>query len=212
MEPNFEWNIDMRTLFIFGPLTRYFTIAALGFGPLMGCSDTGTGPEESPQYFPLAQGNTWTYAPESSQFGDPFEWSVAGRVGDTVTLARPAGGSHPGPVTLLDHQEAIDLLPGEGEIIPFYRFEAGASWERRDPWECDDGASWAAVVEKDPITTPAGVFRNTIRVERRTTATCTDAGTTFEWWAPGVGLVQWEELNFYAGGPLRFYLTSYSVN
>ena len=212
MEPYSQWNIDMRSTFIFRILTRCFAITALALGPLLGCSDTVTGPGKSAQYFPLAEGNSWTYAPESSQFGDPFEWSVTGRVGDTITLARPAGGSHPGPVTLLDRQEAIDLLPGGGEVLPFYRFEVGASWVRSDPWECDDGASWVAVVEEDPITTPAGVFNNTLRLERRTTATCTDAGTTFEWWAPGVGLVQWEELNFYAGGPLTFQLMSYSVN
>ena len=32
-----------------------------------------------------------------------------------------------------------------------------------------------------------------------------------EWWAPNVGLVRWEELNFYAGGPIRFELISYAV-
>ncbi len=42
--------------------------------------------------------------------------------------------------------------------------------------------------------------------------TCTDAGTTMEWWALGVGLVRWDELNFYAGTPIRFLLVDYAEN
>lgn len=105
----------------------------------------------------------------------------------------------------------VDLLSEEGAPLPFYRFSVGASWIHRDPWECDDGAEFTTVEEPDPIVTPAGTFHDCIRIERRTAANCTDAGTTFEWWAPGVGLVRWEELNFYAGGPVTFNLVDYSV-
>lgn len=38
------------------------------------------------------------------------------------------------------------------------------------------------------------------------------AGTTIEWWAPGVGLVAWEELAYYGDGPARCELTGYIVN
>ena len=81
----------------------------------------------------------------------------------------------------------------------------------RDPWECDDGAVLVAVEEPDTVVTPGGAFPDCIRIERTTPASCSDAGTTTEWWAPGVGLVKWEELNFYAGGPLTFRLVSYVV-
>lgn len=187
------------------------TVAAL-FAALMGCSDPGTGPGEPTIVFPLEPGNQWTYAPENPLFGEPFEWEVTERTADTVTLDRPAGGSHPGPVTLVDGGEVMELILGEGDVLPFYRFQDGSSWLHRDPWECDDGSDWTAVKEETPIHTPAGTFSNTIRLERLSTATCTDAGTTFEWWAPGVGLVRWEELNFYAGGPLVFNLVSYAVS
>jgi len=40
---------------------------------------------------------------------------------------------------------------------------------------------------------------------------CADAGTMVEWWAPGVGLVRWDELNYYAGGPITIYLKSYKI-
>jgi hypothetical protein len=189
---------------------RHITLVVLGVGCLSGCKTT-TEPD-GPRFFPLAVGNTWTYAPQNPMYGQSFEWRVTERRGDTVSLARPAGASHPGPVTLLDRTEAVDLrLTTEG-FVAFYRFTLGASWVHRDPWECDDASTFTVVAEPDAVVTPAGTFTDCIRIERRTTASCTDAGTTMEWWAPGVGLVRWEELNFYAGGPLTYDLVDYSVD
>jgi hypothetical protein len=37
-----------------------------------------------------------------------------------------------------------------------------------------------------------------------------DVGTMVEWSAPGVRLAAWDELSYYAGGPLTFSLTSCS--
>ncbi|MEJ2215473.1 MAG: hypothetical protein P8099_02545 [Gemmatimonadota bacterium] len=160
--------------------------AVVACGILSGCQ-TATEPDNL-RYFPLAVGNTWTYAPENPMYGEPFQWRVTARRGDTVSLARPAAASHPGPVTLLDRTDEVELLLDAG-FGPFYRFSPGASWVHRDLWECDDGATFAVVVEPDAVVTPAGTFTDCIRIERRTTAACTDAGTTMEWWAPGVGLV-----------------------
>lgn len=189
--------------------TRWIALVVLGMGFAAGCK-TGTEPGSLP-YFPLAAGNTWTYAPDNAMYGQPFQWRVTARHGDTVSLARPAGLSHPGPVTLLDGTGAIDvLLNGEG-FVSFYRFAVDATWVHRDPWECDDGATLTVFEEPDPIVTPAGTFNDCIRIERRTTASCTDAGTTMEWWAPGVGLVRWDELNFYAGVPVSYRLISYDL-
>lgn len=153
----------------------------------------------------------WTYAPEEAVYGQPFEWRVTERRGDTVVVARPSGGSHAEVITLLDRGGEVDLLLGAEAAVPFYEFREGATWEHGDPWDCDDGATFAAVLEPDPVVTPAGTFRGCLRVERRTPATCTDAGTMVEWWAPGVGLVRWEELNFYAGRPIGFELIGYTL-
>lgn len=183
----------------------------LGCAALLACEEPGTGPEVQTVLFPLEVGNQWTYEPENLAFGEPFEWTVAERTGDTVLLSRPPAGSHPGPVQLLDDIEEIGLVDQDGGVLPFYRFSPGETWTHRDPWECDDGLTFRAVEEPNPVVTPAGTFENTLRIERMTTASCTDAGTMVEWWAPDVGLVRWEELNFYAGGPLTFYLTDYSV-
>lgn len=154
---------------------RHSLAAPVALPFVLGCDDPGTGPEDPLQYFLLSGGNQWTYAPENAVFGDPFSWEVTGRDQDTVTLNRPPGGSHPGPVVLLDHGDQVDLFLDGASTAPFYRISVGASWVHRDPWECDDGP------------------------------------TMVEWWAPGVGLVRWEELNFYAGGPLTFNLVDFDV-
>jgi hypothetical protein len=186
--------------------------AVLGLLLLLGaCGDAATGPEEDVRFFPLTVGDTWTYAPEDPLFGDAVQWRVTERTGDTVTVLRPPGPSHPGPVTLIDGGREIDLLLPGGDAVAFYRFAPGDSWVRHDPWECDAGSTWAAVEEAEPITTSAGTFERTLRLERRTAATCSDAGTMMEWWAPGVGLVRWDELNVFAGGPVTFELVTWSL-
>ena len=187
-------------------------VLVIGLAVLTGCGEGPTDTNEKGRYFPLTVGSTWTYAPENPIFGEPFQWRVTERSGDTVTVDRPPGASHSGPVTLIDHSMQLDVLLGDEGPVPFYRFTPGSSWIHRDMWECDDGSRWVVAEEEEPITTPAGTFPRTIRIERQTTASCTDAGTMIEWWARGVGLIRWEELNFYAGGPLAYNLLSYSVN
>lgn len=174
---------------------------------LAGCDDS-TGPA-APDYFPLAEGNTWTYDVSDPRLGVPVTWTVTERRGDTVIVERPPEGSHSGPVTLLDRGTDVDILQ-DGRAA-FYRFQIDATWVRRDPWECDDGATFTVAVEPEPVITPAGTFHGCLRVERRTTATCDDGGTMIEWWAPGVGLVRWQELNWIAGGTLDRELSEYTV-
>ena len=191
------------------PLTRGLTCLLVTLALAVGCDDA-TGPEETLVYFPLTVGSEWTYAPPRAEFGNPFEWTVTARSGDTVTVNRPEYGSHPGPVTLLDGGATVKISLDGGPFATLYRFTPGAEWIRRDPWECDDGSEWVTLTETEPIETPAGTFTNTLRLERRSEANCADAGTMVEWWAPGVGLVAWDELNYYAGGPLTWSLSSYS--
>lgn len=174
---------------------------------LAGCQDS-TGPSQ-PDYFPLEVGNSWTYTVPPPGIGDPVTWQVTSVRGDTVIVDRPAEGSHSGPVTLMKRADGVDILRDGPE--PFYRFTVGAWWEHPDPWECDDGATYTVVAEPEPVVTPVGTFTGCLRVERRTTATCDDAGTMFEWWAPGVGLVKWEELNYVAGGTIHRELADYQV-
>jgi len=192
---------------------RYFIFAIIIFGfsvTLTRCEEEST--VQSISYFPLAVGNSWTYAPSDTFYSQPFQFQLTERNGDTVKLVRPPGQSHSGTVTLLDHCDEIDLLLGNQGFVPFYRFTVNNSWLRCDTWECDDSSRWIVVTEPNPIITPAGIFSNCIRIERQSTTPCPDAGTMFEWWAPGVGLVKWDELNYYAGGPLSFYLIDYTIH
>lgn len=187
-------------------------VAAAALAGVAACGGGGTGPDPEPAYFPLATGNSWTYVPADPRLGDSLQWRVSARHGDTVTVNRPASGSHSGPVTLLDGGRTIRIQVPGGGFEPHYEFVPGASWIHSDPWDCDDGAAWVAVVEPDPIVTPAGTYDGCLRLERRSTASCADAGTMIEWWAPGVGLVRWDELNFFAGGPLTYHLVRYSID
>jgi hypothetical protein len=157
-------------------------------------------------------GNTWTYVPADTFFGQSFTWEVVFRKGDTVTLNRPFSGPHGGTITLIDRQKEVDILLDSNDRALFYRFKIGEIWARRDPWECDDRSKWEFTNELNPIITPAGTFSNCIRLERKSAIPCVDAGTIVEWWAPGIGLVRWDELNFYVGGPLTIYLKKYNIH
>ena len=176
------------------------------------CDSTGTDPSAPEPFVSLTPGQSWTYAFADPRFGGTLRWEVTARVGDTVWVARQWAGSHAGDIVLLEDRTGLDLLAsaspgGPGAPGAFVRFTPGAAWTHHDPWECDHGARFVAVAEAEPVTTPAGTFEGTVRVERRTEFPCTDAGTSVEWWARGVGLVRWEEMNFWAGGPVVVHLT-----
>lgn len=180
--------------------------AALFLAISTGCHDGATTPETPLSSFPTAEGSTWRYAYADPQYGQGFRWTVTRRSGDTVVLDRPSPGTHPGPVTLVVREDGLDIRWDGVGTGALYRFTPGAEWTRHEPWECDDGSRWIVVREPEPIVTPMGRFTGTLRLERRSTATCDDAGTMREWWAPGTGIVMWEELNFFAGAPVTVWL------
>ncbi len=165
---------------------------------------------EYSSYFPLEAGNTWTYAPEDPWYGTSFSWKVIERTGDLVTLERPPGATHDGTVILRDRSSEIDIRPPEKDFLLFYRFDSDTKWIHHEISECDKRMEVAVLLEEDPVVTPAGVFHNCLRIERREGTPCPDNGTMVEWFAPGVGLVKWEELNFFAGGPITIWLEELS--
>jgi hypothetical protein len=194
----------------------YFLFLFFIFGLFLlspGCKDESTNPitNKTPVYFPLSLGNTWTYAPADTFYGLPFEWEVTERQGDTATLVRPVRPGHSGTIRLLENENNIDIILNN-QNLPNYRFKESEMWVHRDNWECDDSASYIVIKETDTIITPAGKFTDCLRIERRSSIPCLDAGTIVEWWAPNVGLVRWDEMNFYVGGPLIIYLVDYNVN
>lgn len=186
----------------------------LRFGVLLlvaACNTTGTDPSSPEPFVSLTPGRSWTYAFADPRFGESFRWEVTARRGDTVWMARSWEGSHAGDIVLLEDGVGLDLVAEGGTRGAFVRFTSGSSWIHHDPWECDDGAGFVTLAEDEPVTTPAGTFEGTVRVERRTDFPCTDAGTSVEWWAPGVGLVRWEEMNVWAGGPVVVHLIQASA-
>lgn len=183
--------------------------ASLLVALLIGCQDGATAPKTLPSSFPTAEGSTWRYAYADPRYGEGFRWTVTRKTGDTVVLDRPSPGTHPGPVTLVVRNDGLDIRSDRVGTAALYRFTPGAEWTRHEPWECDDGSRWIVVPEPDPILTPVGHFTGTLRLERRSTATCADAGTMREWWAPGTGIVMWEELNFFAGAPVTVWLVDH---
>lgn len=193
----------------------YYLFLFLIFGLFLstpGCKDDSTNPitKKTPVYFPLTLGNTWTYAPADTFYGLPFEWEITEKQGDSATLVRPMGAGHSGTIRLIENGNNIDIVL-DNQNFPYYRLEESATWVHRDNWECDDSAGCIAVRETDTIFTPAGKFTNCLRIERRTPIPCLDAGTIVEWWAPNVGLVRWDEMNYYVGGPLTIYLVGYNL-
>ncbi|MEE9609924.1 MAG: hypothetical protein V3W19_01665 [Desulfatiglandales bacterium] len=182
---------------------------------LIACGDkkiTSPPDDENRSYFPLAVGNNWVYTWEDSYFGDNFSWAVVQVDGDTALIERPyADGPQFIPITVIQEGAEYYIKVAESKYEQFYRFMPDSTWTHRRPFDCDDSLLFRAVKDTTTIVTPAGSFSNCLKIERLSTSRCDDAGIMFEWWAPGVGMVKWEELNFYGGGPITGYLLSYHL-
>lgn len=182
--------------------------------PLISCSNNPTEPAnvKDNSYLPLAVGNNWIYGFENNYFGNNFSWTVVQINGDTALLERPQSvGTQCESITIVQKGAEYLVQVATDQWDPFYRFIPDSSWIHRSPFDCDDFLIFKAFIENSTIVTPAGNFNNCLRLERQTNSDCSDAGVMVEWWAPGVGLVKWEELNFYAGGPIVGHLVSYHL-
>lgn len=194
-------------------ISGLMTIAML---TLSACSDENPvdPTRTNSSYFPLAVGNHWLYGMEDPVYGDNFSWTVVQMNGDTALVERPwlDVGPQFQPVTVVQDGPDYLVRVGESQWDLFYRFMPDSTWAHRSPFDCDDHLVFKTTLDTTTIVTPAGSFRNTLKLERQTTANCADAGVMYEWWAPGVGLVKWEELNFYAGGPITGHLIQYHLS
>ncbi len=74
---------------------------------------------------------------------------------------------------------------------------------------CNDGPSILAA-KGLTVEVPAGIFRDVIRVDFKNSGMCADAGVGSQWYARGVGIVQWEEITF--AGPRRYKLVKAVVD
>ncbi|MCB1018511.1 MAG: hypothetical protein KDC27_01220 [Acidobacteria bacterium] len=147
--------------------------------------------EASARFFPLAEGNSWTYnldrlGPEEGvtvSVGAPVEmhgvayFPVRGFAGDEVLLRADANG------------RVLEYLADEGREALLYDFSlpVGGTWAPRTADGCTGPATVAA--RNEPESTQAGAFRETVTIEYAPGA-CADAGVGEEVFAAGIGLVR----------------------
>lgn len=151
-------------------------------------------------YFPLAQGNEWTYA--ESGFGASaaklkvsIDQKGTGAGATWFHLLNYNGGPH------WVRQTAANRV-AEWQTKEWYRLDAstGSTWslsmEAAGTIPGSNGAKLAVVSRTESVTVPAGTFTT---VHLRFTTGVADAGITDEWFARGVGLVKRSQQTF--GGP-----------
>lgn len=163
-------------------------------------------------YFPLADGDRWTYARRGPGIDETWQVSAAMIPSPTIAERRISlSGYFFGP----PRQVSADRLGNVFERDPFggrdtlwYRLGApvGTSWELRLvelPTEgpvgsCISGSKLVLAATHESVSVPAGQFRNVVRIDF--TSPCADAGITSEWFAPSVGLIRRVESSF--AGPI----------
>lgn len=158
-------------------------------------------------YFPLAQGNTWTYAREPG--GGQVQMGVdqVGTAGGTryYRLRNYNGPSH------WIRQTAAGGVYG-GASATWYRFDAapGQYWTFRVAGGGTvPGSNGARVtmLGQESVTVPAGTFQ---AVRLRWRAQAQDAGITDEWFARGVGLIKRTETSL--AGPRTLVLVQATIS
>jgi hypothetical protein len=154
-------------------------------------------------WFPLATGNYWIYERQ----GDGSKTSYRMEIGEQAT--------HDGRIYFqLDNPFGLDAFvrqADDGRFVAWnadtgtdavwYDFSAGD----RTPWRAEgrDCLEQGRVVGRGlEADVPAGKFTNALKVELR--GPCADAGSTDEVFAPGVGMIEHEEITI--AGPQLFQL------
>jgi hypothetical protein len=170
--------------------------ASLAFLVLAGPSAATCADDARPSYFPLGQGNRWTY--EDTRTGGearmstirvgPGVFRLDGFPGASALRVRQAGG-------VLQAWDA-----GQRRWEAFLRLAARKGTTYRvdlpNPLWRDvrvTVSSRSAVVRAEPMKRS---FSKAVRLTLRPRPGLSDAGITSMVFAPGVGLVHWEELSF----------------
>jgi len=175
------------------------------------CLLPGLTAQDPAPYFPLEEGNSWSYYGEGRLTnGARFDIRVDRVEGDLFVMQIDpiplCFEPHEAEYKLLQEGDAIDIDMPDAGLQPYYRF-GERSFLHNDYCVCDNNRTITAA-EEEEVTTRAGTF-TCLRLEYQVPGTCFDAGKGREWWARGVGLVKWEEQTF--AGPGLFLLESYSV-
>ncbi|MEZ5364566.1 MAG: BsuPI-related putative proteinase inhibitor [Bryobacterales bacterium] len=170
------------------------SLSLCAFGQRIGRSRSGEvslAVEASARFFPLAEGNSWTYnidrfGPEEGvtvSVGAPVEmhgvayFPVRGFAADEALLRADANG------------RVLQYIAEEGREALWYDFSLpiGGTWTPQTPDDCTGPATIGA--RNETASLPAGVFRETVTVEYGPGG-CADAGIGEEVFAAGIGLVR----------------------
>ena len=162
-------------------------------------------------YFPLAVGNSWTYAIE----GRAGSGSVSVLVTEAVETAgqryfRVEGFTPEQALLRVDSQSRLlEFRPDSGTEHLWYEFGApeGTTWRSELPHPCLGAATLAARGSR--VDVPAGGFDDGI-VIRYGASFCSDAGIQKEVFAPDVGLLRRTEVTI--AGPRSMVLTEARVD
>jgi len=152
-------------------------------------------PLPSPDPFPLAVGMTWTYG------GSPMEMARTIRIPDAreaedgaIYLWEGVQGTH--AVRKADGGKVMELRGETWGLLFDLGAEEGASWTIEGADNLMEGTVVTVVSRSAEVSVPYGRFDACVYLKLAPDPGLRDAGVLGMWFAPGVGLVKWEELTF----------------
>lgn len=155
------------------------------------------------QYFPLLPGTVWVYEVTGPGGGDRFVTTAPMTLADAAEQkAVELSGYFPGTPRWARTlpRGRVEEVGADGRVYLWYELGAspGTSWvlhlagSSDGTAGCYHGVRLTLESRDVTLTVPAGTFQNVVLV--RWESRCRDAGIAAEWFAPGVGLVQREEV------------------
>lgn len=196
-------------------MSRYTLLALALF--FIGCGSDNGIQSELPQggqsgdmsadYFPLEEGMAWAYE----------DGTVSLRVIGTIrTINGPAyslaGLMQDRILSKTTDGKVLELREGNWRLLFDLQADEKASWVIEAPSEQDDlldGSTVTVESRSDVVTTPFAQFNNVLRFKVTPRAGLADAGITYMWFAPGVGLIKWSEMWF--GGERVHNLSNFGI-
>ena len=164
-------------------------------------------PLPSPDPFPLAVGTVWIYG------GSPMEMARTVRILD-------AEETEDGPIYLWEGFQGKRAVrkTADGKILELrgemwgllfdLGAEEGASWTIEGADDLMNGTTLTVASRAETVAVPYGKYDACVYLKLAPDPGLRDAGVVGMWFAPGVGLVKWEELTF--AGPQTYELANFA--
>jgi len=183
-----------------GAVTK-FQFSAVTYLMLIGCSDNAFnfGGENGLDHIPLSSGSSWSYIRFDSvaAMEDTVIFNIIGQVisihGDTGIEIEKVDSTVNKSYAIMDSDTLSFISDLEPPIIVFGRFvlplKVGNQWLGNSQFDS------VRVVSRETVEVPAGVFKETYRVERKSWIFNQTNQTTY-WIAPGIGIVKKHVHNF----------------